>query len=226
MCWRGPWAAAKLVRYGSRGCTASVGLKSRARRRSHPSPPSLIRSAFQSRSRGCIGAERAAIPGKRRGSRRNAVLSRVHRRSMDRVRRRWNTLSAPRLRRSSALGGERRDESRATFTKKGPPMPIPFPFSPGVPSSSSVALAGPSRRPAITGSRSSPRAAGRNRCCWRWCTSAREPRGDSSGAGSRRRRGVRGFRRTFRTPTRVGVGRAASRTRTERARVSYREGNW
>ena len=217
------WVVRAAARYGSRGCTASVGLKSRARRRPLRSPPSLTRSAFQSRS-GCIGAERAAIPGKRRGSRRNAVLSRVHRRSMDRVRRRWNTLSAPRLRRSSALGGERRDESRATFIKNWP-MPIPFHPSPGVPSSSSAALAGRSRRPTIVGSRSSPRAAGRNRCCWRWCTSAREPRGDSSGAGSRRRRGVRGFRRTFRTPTRVGVGRAASRTRTERVRVSYREGN-
>ena len=126
------------------------------------------------------------------------------------------------------LGARRRAARRISgdFYKEGAPMPIPFPPSPGVPSSSSVALAGPSRRPTIMGSRSSPRAAGRNRCCWRWCTSAREPRGDSSGAGSRRRRGVRGFRRTFRTPTRVGVGRAASRTRTERARVSCREGNW
>ena len=102
------------------------------------------------------------------------------------------------------LGARRREARKRSPATKKKLRTIPIPL-PGVPSSSSVARAGRSRRPR-RGSRSSPRAAGRSRCCWRSCTSAREPPAESSGAGSRRRRECPGSPRIFRTPTRVSAG--------------------
>ena len=175
----------------------------------------------------CFDARRAVTRGKRRGSPRKAARRRLrvssNRETTDRsVGRRWNTPFAQPPRKSSALAAARLEKEAPDYTKKKH-RTIPIP-SPGVPSSSSVARAGRSRRP-TRGSRSSPRAAGRSRCCWRSCTSAREPRGESSGAGSPRRRERPGSPRIFQTRTRVSAGSPPWRTETRRARTSCREGS-
>ena len=137
----------------------------------------------------------------KKGARRRLRVS-SNRETTDRLGRRWNAPLARQPRESSALADARLEKEAPATKKKLRTIPIP---SPGVPSSSSVARAGRSRRPR-RGSRSSPRAAGRSRCCWRSCTSAREPPAESSGAGSRRRRECPGSPRIFRTPTRVSAG--------------------
>ena len=153
----------------------------------------------------CVDARRAVTRGKRRARLPVVVVVSEYlfqRRDNGRFGRRWKAPFAPPPRKSSALADARLEKEAPATKKKLRTIPIP---SPGVPSSSSVARAGRSRRPR-RGSRSSPRAAGRSRCCWRSCTSAREPPAESSGAGSRRRRECPGSPRIFRTPTRVSAG--------------------